>query len=275
MAATPDRFGLTPQSGADVAGHGAESWACRDGALLPPAVQELITTPLPAGVWPGQPPSPWQRLCLQQLGSPALPVGGFCYSEGLETLVEQGILRDVSVLQRWLEAEQRRGAIRLDVAVLPRLLLLLRQGRDEEAQRLDRWLLAHRDVSAIRRQQLQMGASLLRLLRSLCTTPLPALRSASWPLAWALASVSLDLPPAATVETYLYAWSANLISAAVRLVPLGHTDGQVLQARLIPMLQELASQAGSLVPGRLWVESTGLSLAQLGHGELRTRLFRS
>jgi urease accessory protein len=69
------------------------------------------------------------RLRLYQLVSPALPVGGFSYAEGLEVLVQAGRLADAAAVQHWLEAELRRGAVRLEAAALPGLMLLLSQWR--------------------------------------------------------------------------------------------------------------------------------------------------
>jgi urease accessory protein len=69
------------------------------------------------------------RLRLYQLVSPALPVGAFSYAEGLEVLVQSGRLADAATVQHWLEAELRRGAVRLEAAALPGLTMLLRQWR--------------------------------------------------------------------------------------------------------------------------------------------------
>lgn len=67
------------------------------------------------------------RLRLYQLVSPSLPVGAFSYAEGLEVLAQSGRLADAGAVQNWLEAELRRGAVRLEAAALPGLTLLLRQ----------------------------------------------------------------------------------------------------------------------------------------------------
>jgi urease accessory protein len=77
------------------------------------------------------------------------------------------------------------------------------------------------------------------------------------------------------VEAYLYGWSANQISAAVRLVPLGSTSGQGLQLHLAPLLQERARELSSADPRQLWNGGVGAGLAQLAHAELYSRLFRS
>ena len=109
-------------------------------------------------------------LALLQLVSPALPVGGFSYSEGLEVLIQSETIRDEQQLQAWLEAELSWGAIRLEAAALPSLLRALAAwsaGETAACRRvldLDGWLLASRESAELRAQQRQMGGSLLNLL---------------------------------------------------------------------------------------------------------------
>jgi urease accessory protein len=252
------------------------------------------------------------RLRLFQLVSPALPVGAFSYSEGLEVLVQAGRLTAVEPLEAWLRAELLGGAITLEVAALAPLQALLQrppEGMGEEdtedsedsedsedggAERarqgwsaltdLDGWLLAQREAPELRAQQRQMGLSLLLLLADL-GWPLPAAGGAgpsttatltlAWPAAFAWAACCLGLGSPAIEEAYLYGWVANQISAAVRLVPLGPTQGQRLQLALAPLIAERAHTLAAADPRTLWSSGVGASLAQLQHAELYSRLFRS
>jgi len=140
------------------------------------------------------------------------------------------------------------------------------------------WLLAQREAAELRAQQRQMGGSLCQLLEDLgWRLPDRASLGAplAWTAAWAWAGVCLALPDPVLVEAYLHGWTTNQISAAVRLVPLGPTEAQRLQLALVPLL---AARAGELVgadPAGLWNGGVGAGLAQLGHGELYSRLFRS
>ena len=238
------------------------------------------------------------RLRLFQLASPALPVGAFSYSEGLEVLLQSGRLSGPEPLQAWLRAELRGGAVALETAALAPLQACLRRWRDAGAAAaaagavaalhdLDGWLLAQREAPELRAQQRQMGQSLLQLLAEL-GFPLPATPSApvltpaselpgplAWPAAFAWAALSLQLDSPAVEEAYLYGWVANQISAAVRLVPLGPTQGQRLQLALAPLIAERAAALALADPRRLWSSGVGAGLAQLGHAELYSRLFRS
>ena len=261
--------------------------------------------------------SPWpqadaSRLRLYQLISPALPVGAFSYSEGLEVLVQGGRLADAAALEAWLTAELERGALRLEAASLPGLQALLSrwchlsginqapspQARADESrlplsttpdgpvgseaaaacrlELLDRdgWLLAQRESAELRAQQRQMGGSLLQLLADLGWS-LPQPCRLAWPAAFAWAGHCLELPSSSLVEAYLYGWVANQLSAAVRLVPLGPTEAQRLQLRLAPTISRQAGLLSCSDPLQLWSGGVGAGLAQLGHSGLYSRLFRS
>ena len=230
------------------------------------------------------------RLHLFQLVSPALPVGAFSYSEGLEVLVQAGVLREATGVADWLGAELARGTLTIEAASLPRLMAALARWREapagegwEAVRQLDGWLLAQREAAEVRSQQRQMGGSLLRLLADL-DLPLPARPGAAapdpaprlaWPAAWAWAGLALALAPPEVVEAYLYGWVATQLSAAVRLVPLGPTEAQRLQLALAPAIASRAAELVEVDPRTLWSGGVGAGLAQLGHGALYSRLFRS
>ena len=209
------------------------------------------------------------RLRLFQLISPALPVGAFSYSEGLEVLVQRGFLLDGAGVRSWLEAELQRGTLVLEAASLPGLLL----AEAAELRERDSWLLALREGAEVRAQQRQMGASLLGLLADLGFNP-PALNLA-WPAAFALAGRALEVGATELVEAYLYGWVANQLSAALRLVPLGPTEAQRLQLGLAPLIAKRALELAAADPHQLWSGGVGAGLAQLRHAELYSRLFRS
>jgi urease accessory protein len=244
-------------------------------------------------------PESLQRLRLLQLVSPALPVGAFSYAEGLEVLVQQNRLKDGSAVERWLLAELGQGALLLEAASLPGLMEALARWREggkgqgegtdttpglarKEVIARDNWLQALREAPEMRAQQRQMGGTLLQLLADL-GWPLPpepaggASPALAWTAAWAWGLVALEVPVDAGVEAYLYGWVANQLSAAVRLVPLGPTEAQRIQLRLAPRIAERAEALvrGETPPEELWCGGVGAALAQLGQGELYSRLFRS
>jgi len=223
------------------------------------------------------------RLRLWQLLSPALPVGAFSYSEGLELLVQRGLIADSATLRRWLEAELERGLLTLEAASMRGLMVDLARARSDPdamaaVRERDGWLLAQREAAEMRAQQRQMGGSLCQLLADL-GWPLPdrpgGAPALAWTAAWAWAGVCLDLEPEAVVEAYLHSWTANQISAALRLVPLGPTEAQRLQLSLVPCVARRAAILRAADPEQLWCGGVGAGVAQLGHAGLYSRLFRS
>jgi len=221
-------------------------------------------------------------LALLQLVSPALPVGAFSYSEGLEVLVQQGRLAAADEVQAWLEAELQRGLVRVEAAALNSLTEELEHWRDEpcgpaeqRVRELDDWLLAQREALEMRQQQRQMGRSLMQLLTGLGWTLPDGAVDLSWPAAWSWAGLCLDLGGESLCKGYLFSWVANQLSAAVRLVPLGPTESQRLQLALAPMIDFQARQLQDQDPRQLTTAGVGAGLAQLQHAELYSRLFRS
>ncbi|MEB3234807.1 MAG: urease accessory UreF family protein [Cyanobacteriota bacterium] len=224
-------------------------------------------------------------LRLFQLVSPALPVGAFSYSEGLEVLQQAGQLADGAAVLQWLQAELQWGGIRLETAAISTLTALIQRWRagDGEAEaplrELDGWLLAQREAPELRAQQRQMAQSLLLLLADLegplLPPPLPAPTGLAWPAAFAWAGVTLALASPQLEQAYLYGWTANQLSAAVRLVPLGPTEGQRLQLALSDLIAERAVALAAADARSLWSAGVGAGLAQLQHAELYSRLFRS
>jgi urease accessory protein len=218
------------------------------------------------------------RLRLFQLASPALPVGAFSYSEGLELLVQRGALGDAPAVKAWLLAELERGAVAVETAALQPLQAGFAAADGTAVAELDGWLLAQREAAELRAQQRQMGQSLIRLLADL-GWPLPLsmgeTAALAWPAAFAWAAHCLELVAPAVEEAYLYSWVANQLSAAVRLVPLGPTQAQQLQLQLAGPIAERAATLAEAEPRSLWSGGVGAGLAQLQHAELYSRLFRS
>ena len=216
-------------------------------------------------------------LKLLQLTSPALPVGAFSYSEGLETLVVQGYLTDSDTLRHWLTQELRYGGVRLDVAIATRAHQNLHN--PEQLTYWNQWLTASRDTAELRQQSWQMGRALVRLVHTLHPELQPTFAACGNPCNFAVAFGIVAAHWQVDVHTmalgYLQSWAANLIGAAVKLVPLGQTDGQGCLLQLIPELQTAAAAIVPLEDDELYVSGWGSAIASMRHETLYTRLFRS
>ncbi|GAB1538007.1 urease accessory protein UreF [Scytonema sp. NUACC21] len=219
-------------------------------------------------------------LCLLQLASPALPVGAYCYSEGLETLVENdGTIRDRMTLKQWLEAELRYGAIRLEGAVMVRAYTSMKMDDVKGLSYWNMWLSAARETEELRASSWQMGRSLIRLLAELQPQIVPITDAIGSPcnyaVAFGIAGASWNINVRAALLGYLHTWASNLITASVKLIPLGQTTGQQLLLELQELLSIAAVEIESLEDDNLNCCSWGLSLASMAHETQYTRLFRS
>ncbi|MEA5552523.1 urease accessory protein UreF [Anabaena cylindrica UHCC 0172] len=218
-------------------------------------------------------------LSILQLASPALPVGAYSYSEGLEMLVENSTITNVEHLKHWLEAELIYGSIRLDGAVMVRALKAARVGDLEALCRWNLWLSALRDAEELRAASWQMGRSLLQLLGKLEAEVLPLATAVGYPcnyaIAFGIAASHWQISPQAGLLTYLHSWANNLITAGIKLIPLGQTAGQKLLLGLQDLLNTTMVEILALEDDDLACCSWGLSLASMQHETQYTRLFRS
>ncbi len=217
-----------------------------------------------------------------QLVSPALPVGAFSYSEGLEYLSQVKRLSNESELISWIESELSRGQLRIEAAALPLIMNTLNNWKKEnntssksKIYEWNSWISALRDAAEIRSQQLQMGQSLLKLLSDL-GYPFPDdKKELGWPIAWAWACLNLSLPESEVIQSYLYSWVANQLSAALRLLPIGPNKIQVIQFKLLPLITLQSNILLNQDPHQLWSSDIGATMAQQSHTNLYTKLFRS
>ncbi|MBD2014787.1 urease accessory protein UreF [Microcoleus sp. FACHB-53] len=231
--------------------------------------------------------SPSSLLNLLQLASPALPVGAYSYSDGLETLLEAGVVNTQRSLWQWLEQELRYGAIRLETAVMIRAYQSVLSGNVEALGYWNAWLTATKETTELRSQSWQMGNSLMRLLLDL-SPPLPTsatlslqdLASAAgtpcnYAIAFGLAAAYSQIDLTASVLGYLHSWASNLINAGVKLIPLGQTAGQQLLFELNTDLIRCTQEVLALEDEQLSSCGWGLALASMAHETQYTRLFRS
>jgi len=215
-------------------------------------------------------------LRLLQLASPALPVGAYSYSEGLEALADTGKVHDSTSLQHWLVQELQYGAVRLEAAVMLRTYDAASTQDYPTLQKWNNWLSAAKETAELRQQSWQMGGSLLRLLQEI--QPLQVLDYPSpcnFAIAFGLAAASWQIDREAALLGYLHSWATNLVTAGIKLIPLGQTAGQQLLLDLHGNLTQAASAIMLLQDEELTSCGWGLALASMAHETQYTRLFRS
>ena len=218
-------------------------------------------------------------LAILQLASPALPVGAYGYSEGLEMLVENGTITNADNLKFWLKSELIYGSIRLDAGVIVRAFHAVKTDDIEALKRWNLWLSAARDTEELRAASWQMGRSLIQLLGKLEPEILPVVNAVGYPsnyaIAFATACAHWDINIQAALLAYLHSWANNLITAGIKLIPLGQTAGQELLLSLQPLLINTVGEILTMEDDDLGCCSWGLSLASMQHETQYTRLFRS
>ncbi len=213
---------------------------------------------------------------LLQLASPALPVGAYSYSQGLEAAMEAGIVCDTASAQRWIEDVLTLSVARMEAPVFLRLCDAWRARDAAGAARWNALLLASRESAELRAETAQMGYSLARLMSELeGPGDLDAWEEISFPAAFAYAAALWSIEPAPALLAYLWAWAENQVMAAVKAVPLGQTDGQRMLLALGKRVTETAERAAALDDDALENFAPGLALLSARHETQYSRLFRS
>lgn len=224
-----------------------------------------------------------RSLALLQLASPALPVGAFSYSEAIEALVEAGRVRSAADLADWLRQELRVGSIRLEAAALVKARTAIDQNDLTALHYWNQWISALRETEEFRLQSWQMGRSLVTLAKDLQPPDHTLLQLSGEAVNYAIAFASLaahwQLTPAEMLTAYLQSWVSNLVSAGVRSIPIGQTQGQQTLLDLWPDLTEAIAEVQQLATAeddQDWFAcGWGLSIASMIHETQYSRLFRS
>lgn len=212
--------------------------------------------------------------------SPSYPVGSFTYSHGLETAVEDGRVRTAMDVVAYVEAVLARGGGWVDAVLFVHAWQAA--GNDAAFDDLSELAAAFRGSAETALEARQQGHSFLAVTRK--AWPHPALdafaaRNADWPVAHctvlALACAAHAVPLEPALHAMLHSTAANLVSAGVRLVPLGQTDGQLALAALAPLIEGVAARALVTPLDDLGTAAPELELASIAHETLYTRLFRS
>jgi urease accessory protein len=198
---------------------------------------------------------------LLQLVSPTLPVGAYSYSQGLESAVDAGIVRDAASAEEWIADVFELSVARIELAALRRQL----EGPTQETNDL---FLASRETAELRAETLQMGQSLAKLLADLGVEV--QVSEPTLPTAFACAARAWNIAPHDAVVGYLWAWLENQVMAAIKAVPLGQTAGQKILLKLGNTLDEIARRAPQ------WTNfAPGLAFLSARHETQYSRLFRS
>ena len=208
-------------------------------------------------------------LTLTQWLSPAYPVGGFAYSHGLEMAIHEGWITNGPTLQSWLGGVISEGSGRADA-----VLLAAAHGADTTDRLIELNDIARAFAASAERirESERQGAAFASTTRAVWGLNLPDLM---YPVVVGRAAGLKHLPVEDTAALYLHSFASNLVSAAVRLVPLGQTEGQATLAALSHLCRDTARDAVTADPDDLWSNVWGSDIASMRHETMEPRLFQS
>ena len=227
-------------------------------------------------------------LQLMWLASPALPIGGFSYSEGLEAGVDRAGIATESGANNWLQDQLHLSLSRVDLAVVAKAIAAWRRCDLARIHELNDWVLQTRESSELRLQTEQMGRSMLDWWRKqpsfhstsdFTQVPKnasnPFFNSPSYPVAFALAASSTHASTRDCLMSFAFGWAENMTQAAVRAVPLGQTSGQRILANLADQIPIAVDHAMHLLDSERQAFSPMLAILSSQHETQYSRLFRS
>jgi len=211
---------------------------------------------------------------LLQLASPALPVGAFSYSQGLEWAIEAGTVKDEATTLRWIADQLEWNLGRYEAPLLLRLLAAHKVGAGETVTELDGLYLASRESAELRAETLQMGHSLRKLILDLAL-PIAVPPQPTFPTAWTALAAHWDIAADEALAAWLWSWAENQAMAALKAVPLGQLAGQRMLLELGRRIPAVVEQALALGDDELSNFAPGFAIACARHETQYSRLFRS
>ncbi|MEO0438876.1 MAG: urease accessory UreF family protein [Pseudomonadota bacterium] len=213
-------------------------------------------------------------LHLLHLASPALPVGAYAYSQGLEFAIEEMRL-DREGLGAWLRDGLELGLANLELPVIRRAFAALDKHDEVRLDALNDELLAYRETEELLLEDQQIGNALKRLLDALKVKTPTFRQKPAYAVIYAVAAHYREINADDACLGYCYSWLENQVTAATKLVPLGQSDAQRLLLKLTRCIPDACDRAKTVPDEALGLSLPGLSLASASHEYQHTRLFRS
>lgn len=215
------------------------------------------------------------------LASPALPIGGFSYSEGLESAVDHAGVTTEAAASDWLTHQLHLTLSRGDLAVLAKAIPAWRRSDLAHVAELNAWVLHTRETGELRLQTEQMGRSLVEWLRNQPGTDVArhldalARMDPTYPIAFALAASRTQASARDCLLAFAFGWAENMVQAALKSVPLGQNSGQRILARLADDIPGAVDHAMGLLDSERQAFSPMLAILSAQHETQYSRLFRS
>lgn len=211
--------------------------------------------------------------------SPAYPVGGFSYSHGIEWACESGDIRDAASLAEWIEDLIQFGSGRNDAILFTAAWRAGGQSTLDLLADIAAFSAAFATTAERHLETTAQGEAFVAATAAVWPGVLPPDRRAALgprpPYPVAVGAALADLPLTDALNAYLQAFAANLVSAGVRLIPLGQTDGLRVMARLDATIGTMLSILPDLSLDDLGAATLRADIASMRHETQYTRLFRT
>ncbi|MFT5226542.1 MAG: urease accessory protein [Polaribacter sp.] len=214
---------------------------------------------------------------LMQLISPSLPIGGYSYSQGIEWAVDAGWISTPDDLYQWLEGLLNTNMLYLELPILQRMIEAWVEPDVDCLRNKNEYLIASRETEELRLEETNRARAFSRLLVSL----IPEARQID-PMLWrtqtacySFACQRWDIEFDSAAYGFLWSWLENLVLSAVKIIPLGQTDGQKTIFKLASIIPNVVKQARDVDDDDIGASSMALAIASAQHETQYTRLFRS
>jgi len=213
-----------------------------------------------------------------QLSSPTLPVGAFAYSQGLESAIERELISDAASLAQWLTDALELSLRNVDLPLFDRLYTCWKEDDAKGVMAWNKILYAQRETKELRDEDHQLGLALARLLDDLGIKQAKDLRKEKqlcFLTLFALAAYEWNIEMEQAANGFIWSWLDNQIAAAIKLVPLGQTDGQLVLSELLPIIPENVKHGLAIKDDEIGASLPMLAILSSQHETQYSRLFRS
>jgi urease accessory protein len=221
------------------------------------------------------------KMRLLQIGSQAIPLGGYSHSHGLEAAIESGLVRDEATVQQWITDMLSFSIGSYEVDCLEKMSKAWIAQDFDALRGLNDEFLATRESAELRSATVQMGFSMRVLLEVLPHLPrtligaLQAMREPSLPCAWSGAATAWAISPCDSTAAYLWSWAENQVLVAMKSVPIGQSTGQRVLLEMGSQIAQLMERRQSRDDRKLSNFVPGLAILSSQHETQYSRLFRS
>ena len=217
-------------------------------------------------------------LKLMRLTSPSLPIGGYSYSQGLEFAISAGWVHDTSTVSDWIQGLLKNSLINLDLPVLQKLYEAWQESDTDRVRYWNNFLSANRDAFELQEEDRQLGKALARLLVDLGleeAKPFLNPPHGGFLTLYVLAAVRWNISLNDAAQGFLWMWAENKVLCAMKLIPLGQTDGQKILSAVIETISHVIMRGLDLPDEDIGYTTPAQGIASALHETQYTRLFRS